>query len=109
MIVTEETVQKSLDWLVANAPVSAQARADREYLEAFTRTLRAALMEEKSSEPLGAQERYANAHKDMKVHLLGLKAAIFEDERLRHLTAAAETKIEVWRSEQANARAQGKI
>ena len=109
MIVSEADVQKSLDWLIENADASAIARAHRCYLEEYTRSIRAALMCDKPGESVAAQTRYADSHPDMKVHLLGLKQAIEEDERMRRLTASHEIKIEVWRSEQANARAQGRL
>lgn len=108
-MIDDEDIQKALDWLMNNAEPAAKARAERIYLEEFRKTIKATLMAEKPGEPLGAQERYAYAHIQYKTHLQAMKDAIQRDEMMRWYLAAAEAKLEAWRTMNANARAQGKL
>ena len=107
--IDDAAVDRALGWLVDNAEKAAQARANRVLLEESCRSLKAKLMKEAGQESLGAQEREALASDAYQTHLEGLRAAVYEDERYRLLRAAAEARIEVWRSLQANQRTQGKI
>ena len=108
-MITDETIDKALDWLVKNATHAARARANRIYLDEYRKHLKARLMRSSGEDTVAAQEREAYASAQYVVHLDTLKDAIEEDERYRWLTTAAEAKIEVWRSEQANQRAQSKV
>ena len=103
-MVSDEQMEKALDYLRDSAEKAAQARATRLYLDDYSRVLRATIMSEHLAEPVNAQER--NAYSDLRYrnHLEGLKQAIYEDEKARFLREAAAVKIEIWRSEQANER-----
>jgi hypothetical protein len=57
---------------------------------------------------IGAQEREAYAHEEYKQLLNGLKAAVEVEEELRWALVAAQARIEVWRSQEASNRAEGK-
>jgi len=57
---------------------------------------------------IGAQEREAYAHPEMVELLSGLKAAVEIEEKLKWDITAAELRVEIWRTEQANNRAEGK-
>ena len=103
-MVSDESVEKALDYLRNTAEEAAQTRANRLYLDDYSRVLRATIMSEHLAEPVNAQERYAYADIRYKNHLEGLKQAIFADEKYRFLRDAAAVKIEVWRSIQANER-----
>lgn len=107
-MISDEQLEKALDYLRNTAEDAAQARADRLYLDDFSRVLRATIMSEHLAEPVNAQERYAYCDVRYKNHLEGLKAAIYKDERFRFLRDAAAVKVEAWRSFQANLRAEGK-
>ncbi len=108
-MITEEEIEKTLDWLVKNATPAAKARADRLYLEQWLKSQKAVLMKKSGQESAAAQERDALAHAEYLRTLEVYRDAVVEDERYRWLNTAAEVKIEVWRSEQANQRAQGKL
>lgn len=108
-MIDEDDIQRALDWLVKNATPAAKARAERQYLEEYRKVLKAQLMKASGEETAAAQEREAYANEAYANHLDVLRIAVEADERFRWLTTAAEAKIEVWRSEQANQRAQGKI
>lgn len=104
-MITDEQVEKALDFLRDNAEDSAQARANRIYLEEFRKSLKAQIMAEHLAEPIGAQERWAYDDIRYRNHLEGLKQAVYNDERLRFLRGAAEAKIEAWRTMCSNQRA----
>ena len=99
---------KAVDYIIANAKKFAEAKAQRIYLEEYRKSLKAILMKGSLEESLGAQEREAYAHKDYKEMLQGLKEAIEIEEKLRWELVAAQARVEIWRSEQANLRAEGK-
>ena len=91
-------MERACEWMVSNATAAAQARANREYCEQYRKTLKAQLMREFSTLPLGAQEREAYADPRYVEHLAALKVAIEDDERMRWLMAAAETKVSAWQT-----------
>ena len=103
-MINEEDVNKALEWLVSSADKAAEARAHRQYLEDFSRVIKAEIMNEHIDEPVNAQERHAYADGRYKMHLEGLKVAIKEDEKYRWYREAALAKIDVYRTQQANLR-----
>ena len=108
-MISDQSIETAVDWLRDHATEAAQATANRQHLEKYTSVIKSLIMSEHLSEPVNAQERHAYSDVRYKNHLEGLKVAIFEDERMRHLRFAAEARIETWRSFQANARALGKL
>src|SRR5437870_3205673 len=101
-MVSDEALEKALDYLRDTADEAAKSRATRLYLDDYSRVLKATIMAEHLAEPVNAQERYAFSDLRYKNHLETLKQAIFDDEKARFLREAAAVKIEVWRSQQAN-------
>lgn len=96
----------AVDFIVSNAPKYAKAKAERVFIEQFRKSKKALLMKEHTALPLAAQEREAYAHPDYLVLLDGLKEATEIEEALRWQMVAAEARIEVWRTQSANNRAQ---
>ena len=96
-----------MDWLRDTAESCAKKRAERLYLDEYTRALKSLIMSEHLAESLGAQERYSCSDIRYRNHLEALRQAIFEDEKGRFLRAAAEAKINAWQTMSANER--GKI
>lgn len=107
-MIKDEEIDKALAYLRDSAVEAAQARAQRLYLDDFSRVLRATIMSEHLSEPVNAQERFAYGDTRYKNHLEGLKQAIFLDERYRFLREAADAKIRAWQTMKATLRAEGK-
>lgn len=99
---------KALDFIRDNAPAYAQAKAHVIYMTEFRKSMKAMLMTQCHEETIGAQERFAYAHHEYREHLIALAEAVKEAERLRWLMIAAEAKIEVWRSLESSARAEGR-
>lgn len=103
-MISDQDIERAVDWLRDNAETAAKNRAQRIYLEEFRKSLKAQIMAEHLAEPFAAQERYAYEDVRYLNHLEALKVAIYEDERGRFLRSAADAKIEAWRTQQANER-----
>lgn len=99
---------KALDFIRDNAAPYAQAKANVVYMTEFRKTIKATLMASCSEKTESAKETFAYIHPDYKKHLVALRQAVAEAERLRWLLIAAEAKIEVWRSLESTARAEGR-
>jgi hypothetical protein len=100
---------KAVDYILKNAKSHAKAKAERNYLEEYRKSLKAILMKQCLENAIGAQEREAYAHPKYTELLEGIRAAMEEEERLRWDLIAAQAAIDIWRTEQSNLRAEGKI
>ena len=89
---------KAIEYIFTQGKRYAKAKAERIYLEEFRKSLKAMLMQRSKEQAVNAQERDAYSDPEY-VKLL---------EELRWGLTAAQAKIEVWRTEQANARAEGR-
>ena len=94
----------AVSFIYSNAPVFAQAKANRVYLEEFRKSKKALLMGECDAQAVNAREQYAYSHHDYIALLDGLKAAIETEETLKWQMVAAQARIEIWRTESANNR-----
>lgn len=106
-----KTPYKAVDFIVANAPLYANAKSERIYLEEFRKTKKALLMKDAmvaGFDSAASQEREAYAHPDYKSVLEGLAAAVEKEETLKWQLLAAQMKTEIWRTESANDRMQDK-
>ena len=100
---------QAVDFIFKKGKEYAQARAERIYLEEFRKVKKALLINEALAmlEKGGtAQEResYAYSHKEYLEIIRGLKVAVEKEQALLYALKAAELRVEVWRSEQANNR-----
>lgn len=100
---------KAVDYIIANASKFAKAKAERIYLEEYRKSLKSILMKRSLEESIGAQEREAYAHEEYRKLLEGLREAVEVEEKLRWDLVAAQARVEIWRSEQANMRAEGRV
>jgi hypothetical protein len=105
----ERDPHKAVDYIIANANKFAKAKAERVYLEEYRKSLKALLMKRSLEESIGAQEREAYAHEEYQKLLKGLQAAVEVEEKLRWDLIAAQARVEIWRTEQANLRAEGRV
>jgi hypothetical protein len=102
-----ENPNKVVEFLLRNAGKYAKAKAQRIYLDEFRRSKRALLMQDAELhgyETSAAQERQAYSHPEYQQLLEGLKEAITVEETLRWQLIAAQIKVDIWRTEQANNR-----
>jgi hypothetical protein len=97
---------KAVDYIIANASKFASAKATRVYLEEFRKSKKAILMAQSTAEAANAREQYAYSHPEYLELLDGLRGAIEIEEKLRWDLIAAQTRVEIWRSEEATNRAQ---
>lgn len=100
---------KAVDYIIANSKKFAKAKAERIYLDEYRKSLKAILMKRSLEESLGGQEREAYAHDEYKQLLQGLKEAIEIEEELRWHLIAAQARVEIWRSQEASARVEGRV
>jgi len=99
---------KAVDHILRNAEKFAKAKAERTYIEQFRKSKKSILMKQSMETTIGGQEREAYAHPEYVLLLDGLKAAVEIEEKLKWDITAAELRVEIWRTEQANNRAEGK-
>lgn len=107
---TEQEISpfRALDYIRDHAEEFAIAKANVVYMTEFRKTMKAILMNECSAKTQSEKESYAYAHPNYIKHLDGLREAIEKAEHLRWLMVGAEAKIEVWRSLESSARAEGR-
>jgi hypothetical protein len=102
----ETDPHKAVDYLIANAGKFAAAKSDRVYLEEFRKSKKALLMAQSTESAANAREQFAYAHPEYLSLLDGLKSAVEVEEKLKWDMVAAQARIEIWRTEQANNRNQ---
>ena len=98
MSISDEDIESGLDYLRENADVAATARAHRLYLEEYSRSLKAFIMQEHPNMPVSAQEREAYADPRYIKHLEGLKEAIYQDERHRWRLESVKARLSAWQT-----------
>lgn len=103
--ISEDEIDKALDYLRDNANAAAVARAERIYVEEYRKVVKAQIMQEHAAKALAAQEREAYADDRYMVHLEAIRQAVAADERHKFLLSAAQAKIEAWRTQSSNERA----
>lgn len=108
-MISEQDIDRALNYLRDNAEKDAQSRAERLYMEQWIKTVLAQEMGKSTATSVSAQEVGARVSETYVAALQAYRQAIYEDERRRFLRAAAETKIEAWRTMSSNERAQGKV
>jgi len=102
-----ENPNKVVEFLLKNAGKYAKAKSERIYIEEFRKSKKALLMQMaqlKGVETMAAQERDAYANEEYQELLKGLKIAVETEEKLRWQMLAAQLKVDIWRTEQANNR-----
>ena len=106
MRLTEQVIDKALDYLQDNADAAAKARAERIYCQEYRKSLKALLMKEHDTgKRSGAmQEREAYADPKYIAHLEALKEAVFQDTKMYFLMEANRAKIDAWQTKSANER-----
>ena len=98
----------AVNYIIKHARQFADAKAQRVYLEEFRKSKKALLMKQSLEPALGAQERDAYAHAEYVELLKGLRDAVAIEEKLRWDLIAAQARVDIWRTEQANLRNEGK-
>ena len=100
---------KAVDYILVNGKKFAKAKAERVYLEEYRKSLKAILMKRTIETSVAAQEREAYSDPEYLQLLQGIKEATEIEEKLRWDLIGAQARVEIWRTEQANNRAEGKV
>lgn len=104
----EIDIFKVLDFMRDNSHAYAKAKAERQYLENYRKTVKAQQMKLHLSIPVSAQEREAYASEAMIEVDKAIQAATEEEAKLYWLLSSAQVKADVWRSLSASQRAEGR-
>jgi hypothetical protein len=99
---------KAIQYLIDTAPLYAQAKANRMYLEEMRKSVKAKLMKGCQETVLGKQEIYAYSHPDYIEILEGIKVSVEREENYRWMMNAAQARIEVWKTTQFTMRAEAR-
>ena len=98
--------QRAVDFMLENSRKYAQAKANRVHIEQFRKSKKALLMNQCTEKAFAAKEAYAYSHPEYIELLDGLRVATEQEETLRWKLTGAQLRVEVWRSMNANDRAQ---
>ena len=96
----------AIQYLMDTAPLYAQAKANRMYLEEMRKSVKAKLMKSCQETMLGKQEIYAYAHPDYIEILEGIKVSVEQEENYRWMMAAAQARVEVFKVQEYTKRAE---
>ena len=99
---------KAVDYMIDHAEQYAKAKAARIHVEEFRKSKKALLMNQSTEQSAVAREQYAYSHPEYIQLIEGLKHAVEVEEKLKWMIEAARMRVEIWRSEQANQRAEGR-
>jgi hypothetical protein len=100
---------KAVDRIIINSKKYAKAKAERIYMEEYRKSLKAIIMKRSLETSVNAQEREAYSDPEYTAWLENLRDAIEIEETLRWEMVAAQARVEVWRSQEASNRVEGKL
>lgn len=100
---------KVLDFMRDHSAKYAKAKAERQYLENYRKTVKAKQMKLHLSLPVSAQEREAYASDEMQEIDKAIQIATEEESKLYWLLTSAQIKAEAWRTISANARIEARM
>ena len=104
MMITEQEVEKAAAWIRDHADEYAKAKGERIYLSEFRKSKKAMLINKCKEGTVQERESFAYAHEEYIELLEALRIATEEEEKQRWMITAAQAKIEIWRTQQANNR-----
>ena len=109
--ISDEQVQKALDWMREGAAEAAKARAHRVYLDEYLGAARAKLAAEymEAGDSATAADIKAKASELYHSLLLTYKDAVELDELYRWRRSSADAVMSAWQTMNANNRAMGKL
>ena len=107
-MIKEEEVEKAVEWLRTNAKHAAEARASKIYMEGWLKVEKARIMGLFVGISRAAAEDEAMGHPDYAKALEALREAVRADAECTFLREAATARIEAWRTQCSNLRAEGK-
>ena len=94
----------AIDFMLKNAGAYSKAKANVVYLEQFRKTQKAICFQASLRSTMAEKEADAYANPQYIAVLDGLREAVEEAERLRWMLVAAQSRIDIWRSQEASNR-----
>lgn len=107
-MVKEADVDRAVEFLREQAEAASVARANVRYLEAYLKTLKAQIKAQQVGLSNAAAEDVALCDPSYVEALKGYQEAVKQDAFFTFKREAAAALIEAWRTQQANARAEGR-
>lgn len=107
-MITEQEAERAIDYLRDTAGKASQARANRVYMEAWVKTVKAQEQAKHAGSSVAAGEIQALTSDAYMKALDALREAVRVDEEYRFLREAANAKFEYWRSQEASRRMEAK-
>lgn len=104
-----DDIEKTLNYMRTHAREYAAAKGDRVYLEQYRKSKKALLMidaEKLWIKTVSERESYAYSHDEYLQLLTALQIAVEKEEYLKIMIEGCRLKIELYRTEQANQRAE---
>ena len=105
LAVSDEDIQKALDYLMDSAPKIGDAAAEVDKCRGMTKATKALAMKSSGETSAAAQEREAYASKEYEQALQNEFEAVRKFQTLKAYREAATARIDAWRSSSANMRA----
>lgn len=109
MPIRDNQIEHALTILMDRDHEAAKSRAAHEHMSDMDKVVKAKLMAECNEKSAAAKEAWALAHPTYQTHLEQKKAVAEMDYTWRDRRAAANAIIEMWRTEQSNARVAHKV
>jgi hypothetical protein len=104
----EKNISDAVEYLYIHGKKYAEAKAQKGYLDSYTKTLIASLsmafIKDGGAKSMAQAEAMAYADPSYMTHITGLKEAVEIEEALRWGLISAQARIEVFRTESANNR-----
>lgn len=97
-MITNKDIEKALDFLRDSSKEAGIKLAHYEYLDAYTKVIKAEIMSEHNTLPVNAQEREAFRDERYKEQLKNVETARLQAEEIKFLIDAARTKISAWQT-----------
>jgi hypothetical protein len=109
MIVKEEWVHDSVDYLMKQSDAAATAKGNLIRADYHRKKIRAQLILSSSHSSLGLREAFAESHADYAEVCEKLAQCEAAVEKHRNLRSRAETICEMWRTQSATLRGLGRV
>ena len=104
-MITDNQVQEALDWMIKNEDALAEAKAAYHDLDRFSKTIKAELMSNISSNmSVAARETEALANEEYKTHLDNLRIAEEQYLKLEYKMDHNKLICQLWQTISANKR-----
>jgi hypothetical protein len=95
---------QAINHIFKTGKLYAEAKAKRVYLDQFRKSKKAILIQQAPKGTGQDRECFAYAHDEYLEILVGLRDAVELEEKYRFELKAAELRVEIYRTEQANSR-----